>query len=118
MNGATRSYFEKLKAWLQQENRTTYTNQEAKRALRLPTSTIKRYQLYLSQSGYIRVVHGKKHRGYEYEIVSYEEYMQLRNHIATVMDEILERLSGSPVAQSQNEPFKKKRTKQLSASAQ
>ena len=118
LNGATRSYFEKLKAWLQQENRTTYTNQEAKRALRLPTSTIKRYQLYLSQSGYTRVVHGKKHRGYEYEIVSYEEYMQLRNHIATVMDEILERLSGSRVAQSQSEPLKKKKTKQLSASAQ
>ncbi len=118
LNGATRSYFEKLKSWLTQEKRTTYTNQEVKRVLRLPTSTIKRYQLYLQQSGYIRVAQGKKHKGYEYEIVSYEEYMKLQNHIATAMDEILERLSSSPVAQSKSEPLKKKKTKQLSTSAQ
>jgi hypothetical protein len=118
LNGATRSYFENLKTWLAQENRTTYTNQEAKRILRLPTSTIKRYQLYLYQSGYIRVAQGKKHKGYEYEIVSYEEYMKLQNHIATVMDEILERLSGSPVAQPESEPLKKKKTKQLDIVAQ
>lgn len=118
LNGATRSYFENLKTWLAQENRTTYTNQEAKRILRLPTSTIKRYQLYLYQSGYIRVAQGKKHKGYEYEIVSYEEYMKLQNHIATVMDEILERLSGSPVAQLKSEPLKKKKTKQLDTLAQ
>ena len=118
LNGATRNYFEKLKTWLTQESRTTYTNQEAKRVLRLPSSTIKRYQLYLFQSGYIRVSNGKKHRGYEYEIVSYEEYMKLQNHIATAMDEILERLSSSPVAQSKSEPLKKKKTKQLDTLAQ
>jgi hypothetical protein len=118
LNGATRNYFEKLKIWLTQESRTTYTNQEAKRVLRLPSSTIKRYQLYLFQSGYIRVSNGKKHRGYEYEIVSYEEYMKLQNDIATAMDEILERLSSSPVAQSKSEPLKKKKTKQLDTLAQ
>jgi len=118
LNGATRNYFEKLKTWLTQESRTTYTNQEAKRVLRLPSSTIKRYQLYLFQSGYIRVANGKKHRGYEYEIVSYEEYMKLRNHIATAMDEILDRLSSPPVAQSKSEPPKKKKTKQLGTLAQ
>ena len=118
LNGATRSYFEKLKSWLTQENRTTYTNHEAKRFLRLPSSTIKRYQLYLYHSGYIRIANGKKHKGYHYEIVSYEEYMKLQNHIVTVMDEILERLSGSPVAQSKSEPLKKKKTKQLDTAAQ
>ncbi len=118
LNGATRSYFEKLKSWLTQENRTTYTNQEAKRALRLPSSTIKRYQLHLYHSGYVRVATGKKHKGYHYEIVSYEEYQKLRSHIATVMDEILERLSGSLVAQSKSEPLKKKKIKQLDTAAQ
>jgi hypothetical protein len=117
LNGATRSYFEKLKTWLTQENRTTYTNQEAKKVLRLPGSTVKRYQLHLQQSGYVRVAQGKKHRGYEYEIVSYEEYKKLQDHIATVMDEILERLNGPPVAQPKNEPPKKKKTKQLEAVA-
>jgi hypothetical protein len=117
LNGATRGYFEKLKEWLKQENRSTYTNQEAKKILRLPSSTIKRYQLHLYLSGHIRVVHGKKHKGYEYEIVSYEEYQKLQHHIGSVMDEILERLSGSTVAHSQNEPLKKKRTKKLDSVA-
>jgi hypothetical protein len=113
LNGATRGYFEKLKIWLQQENRTTYTNQEAKRTFRLPASTIKRYQLHLYLSGHVRVANGRKHKGYEYEIVSYEEYQKLQTHIGTVMDEILKRLSGSPVAHSKNEPLKKKKIKQL-----
>jgi hypothetical protein len=118
LNGATRSYFEKLKVWLQHENRNTYTNQEAKKVLRLPASTIKRYQLHLYQSGHIRVIHGKKHKGYEYEIVSYEEYQKLQNQIGNAMDEILHRLSGLPVAHSKNAPLKKKKTKKLGAVAQ
>jgi hypothetical protein len=125
LNGATRSYFEKLKGWLQSENRTTYTNQEVKRILRLPSSTIKRYQLHLYQSGHIRVIHGKKHKGYEYEIVSYEEYQKLQAHIGTAIDEILDRLSagqvepkGSNVAHSGNEPLKKKKVRKLDSVAQ
>lgn len=118
LNGATRKYFEKLKEWLQQENRSTYTSQEARKALRLPASTMKRHQLHLFQSGLVRVASGKKHKGYEYEIVTYEEYQRLQSHIGTVMDEILKQLSGSPVAHLQNGPLKKKKAKQLNGVAQ
>lgn len=119
LNGATRSYFEKLKSWLTQERKATYTNQQAKKNFRLPSSTIKRYQLHLQLNGHIRVVQGKKHKGYEYEIVSYEEYEAMQNHIGTIMDEILERLrlSGSPVAHLKNEPLKKKKTRKLDSVA-
>ena len=117
LNGATRGYFEKLKEWLKQDNRSTYTNQEVKKVLRLPASTIKRYQLHLYLSGHVRVVHGKKHKGYEYEIVSYEEYQKLQHHIGSAMDEILHRLSSSPVAHLQNEPLKKKKIKKLDSVA-
>jgi hypothetical protein len=68
------------------------------------------------QSGYIKS-QGKKNKGYHYEVVSYEEYQKLQHHIGSVMDEILERLSGSPVAHSQNEPLKKKKTKKLNSVA-
>lgn len=118
LNGATRSYFEKLKGWLQQENRTTYTNQEIKKTLRLPASTIKRYQLHLYMSGHIRIAQGKKYKGYEYEIVSYEEYQKLQQHIGNAMDEILHRLSGSVVAHATNEPPKKKTASKLKRVAQ
>jgi hypothetical protein len=112
LNGATRSYLEKLKGWLKQENKTTFTNQEVKRTFRLPVSTLKRYQLHLMQSGYIKW-QGKKNKGYHYEVGSYEEYEQLKKRIAHVLDELLEnlkvRLNGSLVAHSQNEPRKKKK---------
>lgn len=121
LNGACRGYFEKLKAWLAQENKTTFTNQEARKFFRLPSSTVKRYQLQLVLSGHIRP-QGDKHKGYHYEVVSYEEYNQLQTHIAQVMDGLLEnlkqRLGGSPVAHVKNEPPKRKRTNTLSAVAQ
>jgi hypothetical protein len=83
-----------------------------KRTFRLPVSTLKRYQLHLMQSGYIKW-QGKRNKGYHYEVISYEEYEQLKTRIAHVLDELLEnlkqRLNGSPVAHSKNEPRKKKK---------
>lgn len=111
LNGATRGYFEKLKEWLKQENRNKFTNQEAKKIFRLPATTIKRYQLCLLQSGYIRVANGKKNKGYEYEIVSQEEYQKLQGRIGKVMDETLERLSGPGAAHLKNGLPKNKKTK-------
>jgi hypothetical protein len=123
LNGACRGYFEKLKAWLGQGNKTTFTNQEARKFFRLPSSTVKRYQLQLVLSGHIKP-QGDKHKGYSYEVVSYEEYEQLQTRIAKVMDELLEKLkekqqpSGSSVAQSNNEPPKPKRNRPLGGAAQ
>ncbi|MCA6413184.1 MAG: hypothetical protein IM601_13850, partial [Cytophagales bacterium] len=65
---------------------------------------------------HIRVANGKRARGYEYEIVSYEEYNKLKRGIETVLDEILdklERFNGSPVVQKQNEPLKRKKSSKL-----
>jgi hypothetical protein len=117
LTGACRSYFEQLKAWLQKESKTTFSNREVRQALRINGSNQKRYMLELTGSYHIRIVKGKQARGYEYEIVSYEEYDKLRQGIETVLDEILvnlrERFTGSVVVQNQNEPLKKKKASKL-----
>jgi hypothetical protein len=123
LTGACRSYFEKLKEWLQTENRTTFSNREVRQALRINASNQKRYMLELMGNYHIRVSNGKKARGYEYEIVSYEEYNKLKQGIETVLDEILDNLkrlpagqagfNGSPVVQNRNEPLKKKKVSKL-----
>lgn len=113
LNGATRSYLEKLKTYLKENNQSTYTTQEIKRTLRIAGSTLKRYQQHLYQSGYIKIAQGKRHKGYTYEIVSYEEYNELRTRIGNVLDEILVQLSSSPVAHSKSEPPKKKKPNAL-----
>ncbi|MBT1689145.1 hypothetical protein [Dawidia soli] len=72
--------------------------------------------LELTANYHIRVANGKRARGYEYEIVSYEEYEKLKQGIETVLDEILDNLkqfNGSPVVQKQNEPLKEKKVSKL-----
>lgn len=116
LTGACRDYFERLKAWLQQENCKTFTSREARQALRVNASNQKRYMLELVGSFMLRVASGKKARGYEYEVVSYQEYKLLRKGIETVLDEILvkvERSTGSPVVHKQNGPLKAKRASKL-----
>jgi len=117
LTGACRSYFEKLKAWLQAENKTTFSNREARQALRINASNQKRYMGELIANYHIRVVDGQKAKGYQYEITSFEEYEKLKRGIETVLDEILSRIeqrsNGPVVVHSKNGPLKKKKTSTL-----
>jgi predicted transcriptional regulator len=102
LSGATRNYFEQLKALLQEQKQSTFTNKEIRKALRLPGTTVRRYHNELLQNGYIKLQESKKQKGYCYEIVSYEEYNQLQNKITVVLDEILNQLRATKPAVSQN----------------
>jgi hypothetical protein len=101
LSGATRNYFEQLKQLLQQQKHSTFTNSEIRKHLRLPGTTVRRYHNELLQNGYIRLQENKK-KGYLFEIVSYEEYTQLQNSIATVLDNILDKLRATEPLMSQN----------------
>jgi hypothetical protein len=92
LTGACRNYFEKLKLYLLGEELKTFTNREMSRKLRIPITTIKRYHLDLFNSGYLRVAKKEKLKGYEYEILSYEEYKQLQEGIGKVLDNSLKNL--------------------------
>lgn len=120
LSGATRNYFELLKQSLQESKQTAFTNKEIKQLLRLPISTIKRHNLELLQSGYIKKNESKQGKAYHYEIISYEEYKALQNRIATVLDEIYHNLKAHQptTAQKKNEPMKRNAAKRLTAMAQ
>lgn len=120
LSGATRNYFEQLKALLQEQKQSTFTNKEIKQLLRLPISTVKRYNLELLQSNYIKRNDNQKTKAYHFEITSYEEYMQLSTHIATVLDNIYNNLKAQQptTAQITSEPIKRKPVKALAAMAQ
>lgn len=108
LNTACRRYFEYLKAYLRSENKTAFTTKEARQALRTNHSNQKRYMLQLLLNNYIKKSTGTKAKGYRYEIVSYEEYEQLKNSISNVLDNIAAGLKSisSPKVQKQNEPLK------------
>jgi predicted transcriptional regulator len=115
LSGATRNYFEQLKELLQQEKQTTFSNKEIRKQLRMPGTTVRRHHAELLQSGYIKLQENKKQQGYRYEIISYEEYQQLKNSIATVLDNILQSIQTTKptMSQLQNGSTKRKPAKPL-----
>lgn len=120
LNGAIRSYFERLKAYLQENNQTDYTNREIRQHLRIKGTTLRRYHNELLSCGMIRVKAGKKNVGYQYEVVSYEEYQKLHERINGMLDEILNKLQASAphVSHSQNGSPKRKQTSKLKTVSQ
>jgi len=92
LSGACRSFFERLKGWLKKEKKPSFYSKEVRLALRINYNSLKRYLRQLSTNGYLQNVGGSRANGYEYEVVSYEEYQQLQQNIHTVLDDILEKL--------------------------
>jgi hypothetical protein len=117
LNKATRSYFEHLKTYLKNENKSTFSTKEMRAALRTNPSNQKRYMILLLANNYIKKVKGKKERGFVYEVNSFEEYEQLKQKVSTILDDILIKLkeNSSPVVQSQNGLLKTPQTKRTSS---
>jgi hypothetical protein len=116
LSGACRNYLEAVKSYLENENKKEFTNREIRKALKVNPSNQKRYNLSLTLNYYIKSVKGKKGATYHYEIVSYKEFQELRNHIASVLDENLkklERFTSPLLVQTTNEPVKEKRASKL-----
>ncbi|GAB5524254.1 MAG: hypothetical protein Roseis2KO_21260 [Roseivirga sp.] len=93
LNGATRNYFERLKVWMKQEDKNTFTNVSARQALKVNSSNQKRYMIALQEWGLVQRVKGDKKNGYAYEITSYEDQKERDKRIQTVMDEIVNQLA-------------------------
>jgi hypothetical protein len=93
LNGATRNYFERLKVWMKQEDKNTFTNVSARQALKVNSSNQKRYMIALQEWGLVQRVKGDKKNGYAYEITSYEDQKDRDKRIQTVMDEIVNQLA-------------------------
>lgn len=90
LTGACRNYLEKLKLYLLGNEKTTFTNAEMSKVMRIPITTVKRYHLDLTQNSYLKTSKQKGSKAYTYEVVSYEEFKELQNRINSVLDETLE----------------------------
>ena len=120
LSGACRNYFEDLKMYLLGEQKSTFINREIRQKFRIAGTTLRRYHNELLDSGHLRVKSGKRATGFQYEIVSYEEYKNLRSGIDSVLDEVLEKLRASKpvVRHKQNGSPKVQRTKKKAAASQ
>lgn len=116
LNGATRNYFEELKQYIVKSNQSSFTGTSIRSQLRIPISSVKRYNAALLAAGLIRKVENRNTKAHYYEIIAQEEYTALQNSIATALDEALQKIqqpNGSTSAQIKSEPRKPRRIKEL-----
>ena len=95
LNGACRSFFESLKAYLKKENKTTFTNAEIRRILRVNPSNQKRYMLQLQLAELVQRAKGDKRKGYVFEVVNYEDYEATNTQIKDLLQSVIDALKGS-----------------------
>ncbi|MDD2794013.1 MAG: toprim domain-containing protein [Sediminibacterium sp.] len=90
ITAATRNFFERLKQWLTDNNQTSFTAQQVRKAFRIEPRTIQRYIRELRLYGFLKAVSGFKHRsGIEYAVTDAQEYSQLKSEIDTHLQAIL-----------------------------
>ena len=95
LNGATRNYFERLKDWLKQEDKNSFTNVQARQNLKVNASNQKRYMGALQEWGLVEKIKGDQKNGYAYQVINYEDQQQRNRRIEAVMDETLKNLTTS-----------------------
>ncbi len=81
ITGAARNHLEKLKAYLKENNQTTFTNAEIRKQLHLKESTLRGYHKQLQEEGYIKRMRHKKTKSYCFEITDMKEYDWLKSNI-------------------------------------
>lgn len=93
LSGECRGLFERLKRWAKAEGKASFFATQVREAFRMNPSNLKYYLIQLSRYGYIKPVGGDRYkRGYEYEIINFDEYKNLNTNISSVLDDVLNKI--------------------------
>jgi hypothetical protein len=92
ISGACRNYFEAIKKYLDESNQSTFTNLKTRTIFKITHGKQKQYMMQLQMAALIKRKEGDKKNGFHYEIVNSQEYQQLKNRIASVLDDVLEKI--------------------------
>jgi len=95
---ATRDFFERLKAYLQDQKLSSFKAQDIRRVLRMEPRTIQRYMKELVQYGQLRRIYGVKGRsGFEYGLSDGDGYQVLQSEIQRHLQDILDNIRTNSV---------------------
>lgn len=93
LSGECRSFFERLKRWILTEQKASFFTSQVRESFRMNPSNLKYYLLQLVRYGYIKPVGGDRYkRGYEYEVINFDDYQKLNTNISSVFDDVLEKI--------------------------
>jgi hypothetical protein len=96
LTGASRSFLEKLKKYLKQDQTNSFTAKEVRKVLKLNPSNLKRYLIELERYGYLKGK-GNRYKGYEYSITDMSEYENLTKSIQADLQAIIQKVKQSAV---------------------
>lgn len=91
LNGTLRDFFEDLKKLQQGKQRKSFYAKEVREHYRLNPMRVNRYLNELEMRSYLQRTGGNRKTGFEYEIIAWEEYGNLKAGIG-ILDSILEEL--------------------------
>ena len=93
LGNGCRSFFELLKNKLKEEGRKTFYKREVREWQRINPNTLKYYMYELLKYGRIHQVGGNRYNGgYEYEVLSMEDYSELAGKIHACLEGILSKI--------------------------
>jgi hypothetical protein len=94
LNDACRGFFERLKAYLKENNteseNVSFYSKEIRSAFRLTPSSIGRYLYELERMGYIKITRGNRYKGFEYKVQSWNDLESLQQSSKMLVSSILE----------------------------
>ena len=89
--GPLRNFFEAVKTQLKTNNQKCFYVKPVRELLRMNPMQVSRYLKELEARGYIQRTGGNRKKGFEYEVLAWDDYEKLKAGI-NIMDEILARL--------------------------
>lgn len=91
LTGSLRNFFETIKKYLKGNEQKHFYVKPVREYLRMSPMQISRYLRELDARGYIQKTGGNRKKGYEYEILIWDDYDKLKSGI-NILDEILTKL--------------------------
>jgi predicted transcriptional regulator len=92
LNDACRNFFEKLKAYLKEQDAESFYSKEIRSAFRITPSSIGRYLYELERMGYIKITRGNRYKGFEYKVTNWNDLETLttnaQNRVKTILENI------------------------------
>ena len=92
LSGSCRDYLQQIGQYLQDNDQLLFTLAEIRKHLKLEPTKQKRFTKTLLEGYFIKRVKGTKAKGYEYELLTPDEYQRLQSKISSVLNAGVERI--------------------------
>lgn len=96
LTGKQRQFFERLKTYLKQEDKTTFFGTEIRNTFRLHPQTLKRHFKTLLDYNLIRQIGFNKAKSFEYEVIVWDDYELLKESVKIIDKKLSDLIENYP----------------------